>query len=92
MTGRRETSTIPQNGILKGRFIKLKSARELAGRIKFLITEQIRPDLLRYQKFDIISNLIESHHQSPTLVHLYDDDNNTTAFENNLCPASGTEL
>jgi hypothetical protein len=41
MTGRRETSTIPQNGILKGRFIKSKSARELAGRIKYLISYQI---------------------------------------------------
>ena len=34
MTGRRETSTILQNGILKGRVIKFKSARELAGRIE----------------------------------------------------------
>jgi hypothetical protein len=41
MTGRRETLTIPQNGILKGRFIKSKSARELAGRIKYLISYQI---------------------------------------------------
>jgi hypothetical protein len=60
MTGRRETSTIPQNGILKGRFIKSKSARELAGRIKYLISYQIRPDLIQYQIFDIVSNRIKS--------------------------------